>query len=427
MSLDRKELREVFDQFDADKSGSLEIPEILKLCEKIEANTTEEKLNKLFKEIDMNEDGKVSFEEFLAWYRVGRTTDSATFLRNQIRIQNQFNNVFKNMSKAPANKEDIDNIEVLNLSIRDRSGAIDGSYLKFEVLLGSRNTLLRPLQLAFPEFDPKQVYVYLSIRTDQARQLTEEINNFLVNMTMALEEINPELQSVLDFFNIMVSQINSKVYVLFNPQETPIGQGLGEVLLQAFQILTDADPKISLKLMTGSTIKNLVSGVKRGTNPQNSKISPNSSNLLRLIFEGMSLNLRVSLNDYTWRDARKGGMLNFGFMDSSKNILPVLNTVKMNLCLNGADNYEIFKGYFDIKDGHIPDVADLADDIGKVWSQMGEYLDQFPFVEDFFEALRAHAICDTEIGFINEAGRVLLGFRTDGIDDLYDLIVSGFE
>merc|ERR1712166_584316 len=71
--LSRAELRNAFNEVDTDGSDSIELGELANLCGKVsvadfdQANATE-----LFKEIDTNHDGKISFDEFTAWYRLGR-------------------------------------------------------------------------------------------------------------------------------------------------------------------------------------------------------------------------------------------------------------------------------------------------------------------------------------------------------------------
>ena len=430
--MDTEELRVIFEQFDTDKSGSLEIPEIVKVCEKVETPTTEAELRNLFREIDLNQDGKISFDEFLAWFRVGRTTGSARLLKSQIKVMNEFNSFMKKYAtRGTMDQEDIDNSEIIDLTIRDRSGPSSGTMVKGEILLGSRNKLLGAVKLAFPEFEPSEPHFYFTIRTQNARQLCEEMNKFLINMMMAMEEFNPQMKNQIEKMNINVGQIGPKVIILLNPKKMDMLMGVSDILQQVFLYLHEADPKLTAKLISGSTLKQLAAGVRRGTRPSNSKVGP-ESNLLRFLFDGLSLTLRFTMNSHSWDQLRFGGDLQDHLkFDTSGFLASILSKtfshMKLNLNLRGADNYQMFKTYFRLNDQHIPDIADLADDIGQRWAQMGEFFDQFPFIEEFFEGLRKYAICDTEAGVLHEKGRVLLGFKTDGIDELYDLIVSGFE
>jgi len=61
-----KGLREVFDSFDADKSGSLTKKELQQLLQILEVDSSSSHAEKIFKKIDENHDGKISFDEFVA-------------------------------------------------------------------------------------------------------------------------------------------------------------------------------------------------------------------------------------------------------------------------------------------------------------------------------------------------------------------------
>ena len=72
--LSSAELKKAFDEFDLDKSGTLEAGELAKVCSSVGIEADEAKLKAFFDQIDTDHDGKISFEEFSAWYRVGQTS-----------------------------------------------------------------------------------------------------------------------------------------------------------------------------------------------------------------------------------------------------------------------------------------------------------------------------------------------------------------
>ena len=85
--LSSSQLKEAFDSFDKDQSGSLDLDEIVKLASSVGAKANKKDLEDLFKSIDVNHDGKLSFEEFLAWYRVGKHSKLTRLLKYQIEVQ----------------------------------------------------------------------------------------------------------------------------------------------------------------------------------------------------------------------------------------------------------------------------------------------------------------------------------------------------
>ena len=61
-NISAEELRKEFDKLDVDKSGFLELAELKKV---LKGRLPEAQIFRGLKLVDMNEDGKVSFEEFL--------------------------------------------------------------------------------------------------------------------------------------------------------------------------------------------------------------------------------------------------------------------------------------------------------------------------------------------------------------------------
>ena len=69
---ERDEIRAIFDEYDTDKSGSLEPQEVSECAAKLGAKMTPEELDAAVKALDANKDGKISFDEFVEWF----TSDS---------------------------------------------------------------------------------------------------------------------------------------------------------------------------------------------------------------------------------------------------------------------------------------------------------------------------------------------------------------
>lgn len=85
--LSSTQLKEAFDNYDKDKSGSLEIDEVVKLASSLGAKTTKKDIEELFKSIDVDHDNCLSFNEFLAWYRVGKHSKLTTLLKYQLQME----------------------------------------------------------------------------------------------------------------------------------------------------------------------------------------------------------------------------------------------------------------------------------------------------------------------------------------------------
>ena len=61
----RKELQDIFDQFDKDKDGKISGKELANAMESMGQNPTDEEINEMMREVDLNQDGKIDFDEFM--------------------------------------------------------------------------------------------------------------------------------------------------------------------------------------------------------------------------------------------------------------------------------------------------------------------------------------------------------------------------
>ncbi|KAJ9562875.1 hypothetical protein OSB04_008035 [Centaurea solstitialis] len=60
-----RKCKAIFEQFDEDKSGSIDRKELNHCFRKLEIDSTDEEINDLFKECDINDDMEISFNEFV--------------------------------------------------------------------------------------------------------------------------------------------------------------------------------------------------------------------------------------------------------------------------------------------------------------------------------------------------------------------------
>lgn len=100
-TLSDSDLKHLFDEFDANKSGYLEILELKNLFIQSGENPSNDRLNKLIKTYDSNGNGKIEFKEFLKMYNHYRTNpdiENTSSIKSQPstnNIQNDNNNNIK--------------------------------------------------------------------------------------------------------------------------------------------------------------------------------------------------------------------------------------------------------------------------------------------------------------------------------------------
>ena len=62
------ELREAFDYNDRDSDGRIVLSEFIDMLDELEAEMSGEDAQVGFQDIDTNDDGRIDFEEFVAWW-----------------------------------------------------------------------------------------------------------------------------------------------------------------------------------------------------------------------------------------------------------------------------------------------------------------------------------------------------------------------
>jgi calmodulin len=62
------ELREAFDYNDRDGDGRIQLDEFSDMLDELEADMSEKEIEIGFKDIDTNDDGRIDFQEFVAWW-----------------------------------------------------------------------------------------------------------------------------------------------------------------------------------------------------------------------------------------------------------------------------------------------------------------------------------------------------------------------
>ena len=61
----RKDLQDIFDQFDKDKDGKISGKELANAMISMGQNPTDDEINEMMREVDLNQDGKIDFDEFM--------------------------------------------------------------------------------------------------------------------------------------------------------------------------------------------------------------------------------------------------------------------------------------------------------------------------------------------------------------------------
>lgn len=156
------------------------------------------------------------------------------------------------------------------------------------------------------------------------------------------------------------------------------------------------------------------------------------SSLLRLILCGAALRIYVDTTKMGKVALRKF-LTSYAISDwlalfSDKTfrfITLAFRGLQMRMKLADELTYNLVKDL--LHDVPIPDGVDLVDAVGKSMSEsnfIGQY-DNVPFIREFIDALHDFGKADFEFGIHSEAFTFSFGGFTEGIKELFDLVIQG--
>jgi hypothetical protein len=168
---------------------------------------------------------------------------------------------------------------------------------------------------------------------------------------------------------------------------------------------------------------------KTANNPANAKEINEKGNLLRFILSGISLRLRGNVASNAIPKIRS--MLLGLQLPTEKLLLYLILSFKsLNLRLRMSED-DMMKMVHDVigVDTPLPDAVDLVDELGMMASQLGfiDNYDNIPFIRRLVDSLHDLAQCSFEAGLFTEDLNASVQIETQGVKELFDLVIGGLE
>eukprot|EP01083_Nonionella_stella_P175293 610062_1 len=112
MIMNEDEMKSIFDEFDEDGGGSIDADELEHALTKMGGNRTMDEVNELILEIDVNNDGKVDFEEFKvmvtkSWFVDAFQSKLITSIERMMSIINMIDDVKEEESDSESSSEEL--------------------------------------------------------------------------------------------------------------------------------------------------------------------------------------------------------------------------------------------------------------------------------------------------------------------------------
>ena len=240
--LGRNELRQAFDKVDKDNSGSIDLSELEALCKTLNKPIEHSKVQELFNEIDTNHDGKLSFAEFIAWFRLGHNTKLKAILKQQLVNIAFFNNVTDNTLKKSNTIGD--GAELNNLA--EKKTLIDlefidgtpGNKSEAHVRYGGApdEHIKGMVQDACPGFleycgeSDTSAYIWYVLKAKNVTLLKEVFVKFFESFIEFVIEMRPEFEEILKPMRYQIGTSGEHVVAVFDLISLPLISGYLEMM-----------------------------------------------------------------------------------------------------------------------------------------------------------------------------------------------------
>lgn len=316
---------------------------------------------------------------------------------------------------------------------------------------GKKNSFSKILKLAYMNYDPEKPYFYFTIKAkNSAEKLKKIIDKFISQMMLFFELLSSgdsDADKILDSLRFRVSQINSKVVIIFDFGESEITADFKKEFDSIFRILQHIKPNLLLKFRSCVDFSDIL------PKPENYNIDENGSNfdnpnLLDFILKGFLVNLTLSCSSHV-KDTLANVIQNLAktlqedngtFRNIIYNMGGEENFIKMVKKMIPETEEEVYKN-FDLDNlkeklskaiegekVRIPDGIDIVDEIGHLLSiYYNEAEKDIPFMEEFIHDMKEFATCNIEVGIVHRSINISASFKSSGIKELTEMALGNFE
>jgi len=295
------------------------------------------------------------------------------------------------------------------------------------------NNMRSALKAAIQNPPEKAIFFSIKSKAGKSQELKTDFESLLQTVVAMVGEFGGLDESQQSPYVVGTSQ--DTVYVLldiscFGPLETVLAAGL---------MLSDYVHVSKLEangiIASDMTLKGVVGTVKRSNNYESQEEADklrDETNLYRLFLSG--LGVKVSL-DCLKESVKKvsADIANQLSKNANERVLLFLSLAARGFSLRikfSKDNsLDLLMDFLNSVNPDVPDGADLIDEVGTKLADFDwvSIMQQYPFIGQFVEALRARALCDLKLGITLEKATAFAAFKTEGIYELYDTAMQGME
>jgi len=446
--LSRADLRNAFNEIDTDGSGSIEIGELANLCGKVNVSDFDKSnVDELFKEIDTNHDGKISFEEFTAWYRLGRNSKLRDVLKYSIKSLQKFDAHFTKKYKKASAFDGEGRTTLVDVEIRDGEPDENNSDGCVRITSKADEELSDRVGRACPNLQVRlgeghdsmlpagtRAFACFTIRSTNPEALAQAFRDYYNAAKDLLLEKEPGMEGLFDAVKYHVGTDEDWVVIASDAAGNPFVEQFVFMGLSGIDLVNMAQPEVVWRSTTDATWDSL-----------------RTAEDMRNIADNTRFKLEVSVDT---AGRKQLGEMKDMFPPEPLMASKMFKGFTFKAKANSKDQAGGFNQNFqqmllameDIPDPNVGEMTQMMAVVNqlpcKTWdecmaklrencdcpqlNEMKEASNEFPFVKDFLNSFRNHAVADMNVSLFFQNCQVSLASRTKGFgacfNEVWDIL-----
>lgn len=413
----KEALKKIFENFDKDKSGFIDLKELSSVSKELGDELKPEEVSKIMKELDINKDGRISFDEFWDWWVYGRTNKLEKMVFLKLKTMNLLKKAHSDFTRFGANFFDkYDNILDHHYFAFNLGESPNETLLQFRALL--KNQEIKGIfdQLKTVEINDDFFGVILRFPTNNPDELIQTIEKDVLPGIKENPDAPQEFKLLVDSLKFTFSKKENNVLIfihLKHPFFLDIQENYKSLFLN--QLGSDFQLDLSLNLGVRNNIKKMMTGLSR--------------KFVHFLFEGFLFEGKLSVNTTFLKNIRKSLLQKFLTLmkeDRSKfsfgTLLSLLHGSKVHIQFKDVqDVVKLFDGL---------GLTDLAEEQPTVQELLEELKVDY-FSSNHFQSLNKlidfcqKYIISKDCEFILKMPEILisLGLKAEGMKELTDFLL----
>lgn len=294
------------------------------------------------------------------------------------------------------------------------------------------------MKAAFPMSDNKTPKLFFKIRSNDSEKLDLAIEKFIATLMIFLGDMHDDLADIIKSTRVQVGHVDKTCIAILSVDCHEVFQSMADTLEGALAILNDTGFRATGSIGLGTSIKEILTMLDRHSmqeikEDKDLKEINEKTNLFRLVTHGLAIKIKADIAKKFLKEVRArilqigNDFINMFFPDKVMNFaIKALKGIHMRIKLTQEETYTLFKD--SVGDIDLPDAADLIDELGVFVSErkLIDIYDNMPFVKEFIDSFHDLAKCDIEIGYSSSQRTASVNMVTQGIRELFDLLIQGF-